>query len=98
MADRLVGRSCLIVGGTGGIGLATARRFLQEGARVAVTGLTPEEADEAERHLVPLGPAWSIAADVVDPADTRRAVAGAIRLLSTKRERLVTRKHGNGPL
>lgn len=36
--------------------------------------------------------------DVIDPADTRRAVAAALRLLSTKRERLVSRKHGNGPL
>lgn len=36
--------------------------------------------------------------EVIDPADTRRAVAAAMRLLSTKRERLVTRKHGNGPL
>jgi NAD(P)-dependent dehydrogenase (short-subunit alcohol dehydrogenase family) len=35
---RLQGRNCLIVGGTGGIGLATARRFLAEGARVAVCG------------------------------------------------------------
>ena len=36
--------------------------------------------------------------EVVDPGDTRRAVAGALRLLSTKRERLASRKHGNGPL
>ncbi len=36
---RIEGRSCLIVGGTSGIGLATARRFLEEGARVAVAGL-----------------------------------------------------------
>lgn len=35
---RLEGRNCLIVGGTGGIGLATARRFLQEGATVVVAG------------------------------------------------------------
>ena len=36
--------------------------------------------------------------EVIDPADTRRAVAAAMRLLSTKRENLATRKHGNGPL
>ena len=36
--------------------------------------------------------------EVIDPADSRRAVVRALRLLSTKRERLVARKHGNGPL
>jgi acetyl-CoA carboxylase carboxyltransferase component len=36
--------------------------------------------------------------DVIDPADTRAAVARALRMLAGKRERLVTRKHGNGPL
>jgi NAD(P)-dependent dehydrogenase (short-subunit alcohol dehydrogenase family) len=58
-------RTCLIVGGTGGIGLATARRFLAEGARVVVSGRTPDEADEARGALagLGLGPAWSIAAE-----------------------------------
>jgi acetyl-CoA carboxylase carboxyltransferase component len=36
--------------------------------------------------------------DVIDPTDTRRAVAAALRLLDGKRERLARRKHGNGPL
>jgi acetyl-CoA carboxylase carboxyltransferase component len=35
---------------------------------------------------------------VVDPADTRRAVANCLAVLRTKRERLPGRKHGNGPL
>lgn len=35
---RLEGRTALIVGGTGGIGLATARRFRQEGARLILSG------------------------------------------------------------
>ena len=35
---------------------------------------------------------------VIDPVDTRAAVAGALRLLATKRERVVSRKHDNGPL
>ena len=35
---------------------------------------------------------------VVDPADTRAAVASALRMLETKRERSPGRKHANGPL
>ena len=35
----LAGKHCLIVGGTGGIGRAAARRFLEEGARLLVAGL-----------------------------------------------------------
>jgi len=35
---------------------------------------------------------------VIDPADTRAVVASAFRMLSSKRERIVARKHANGPL
>jgi acetyl-CoA carboxylase carboxyltransferase component len=35
---------------------------------------------------------------VIDPADTRSAVARALRVLASKRERLPARKHGNTPL
>ncbi|MGH9115888.1 MAG: carboxyl transferase domain-containing protein, partial [Acidimicrobiales bacterium] len=36
--------------------------------------------------------------EVIDPADTRRAISAALRVLVSKRERLLARKHGNGPL
>ncbi len=35
---------------------------------------------------------------VIDPAETRHAVARCFSALATKRERLVVRKHGNSPL
>jgi NAD(P)-dependent dehydrogenase (short-subunit alcohol dehydrogenase family) len=57
-AGRLDGRTCLIVGGTSGIGLAAARRFLQEGARVVVAGRSPELGCAALKQLAGLGPAW----------------------------------------
>jgi propionyl-CoA carboxylase beta chain len=35
---------------------------------------------------------------VIDPAETRSAVAAALRMLASKREKLHARKHGNTPL
>ena len=49
--DRLKGKNALITGGTTGIGLETARQFVQEGARVAVTGTNPATLEAARRQL-----------------------------------------------
>ncbi|HXB68770.1 MAG TPA: SDR family oxidoreductase [Candidatus Acidoferrales bacterium] len=49
--DRLKGKRALITGGTGGIGLETAHRFLAEGARVAITGKNPATLETARREL-----------------------------------------------
>jgi NAD(P)-dependent dehydrogenase (short-subunit alcohol dehydrogenase family) len=43
MTKRLHDKRCLIVGGTSGIGLAAARRFVEEGARLVVAGLDEGE-------------------------------------------------------
>jgi len=48
---RLEGKRTLITGGTSGIGLATAKRFLDEGARVIVTGVNPETLAKAQSKL-----------------------------------------------
>jgi NAD(P)-dependent dehydrogenase (short-subunit alcohol dehydrogenase family) len=65
---RLDGRTCLIVGGTSGIGLASARRFLEEGARVVVAGQSPEVGRSAMAQLAPLGPVWEFTFELASGA------------------------------
>jgi NAD(P)-dependent dehydrogenase (short-subunit alcohol dehydrogenase family) len=48
---RLQGKRTLITGGTTGIGLETARQFIAEGARVAVTGNNLKNLEEASKAL-----------------------------------------------
>ncbi len=52
---RMTGKRCLIVGGTTGIGLAAARRFLEEGASGVVAGRSEEKGREAASSLDDLG-------------------------------------------
>src|SRR5471032_3134345 len=49
--SRLEGKRTLITGGTSGIGLETARQFIAEGARVAVTSTNPKTIEEAHAAL-----------------------------------------------
>ena len=49
--DRFKGKIALITGGTTGIGLATAKLFINEGARVIVTGRTSARIKEAQVEL-----------------------------------------------
>lgn len=61
---RLSGKIALITGGTTGIGLATAKLFVAEGATVIVTGRNQETLHQAKKIL---GPAVDvIAADAAD--------------------------------
>jgi len=49
--NRLTSKRALITGGTSGIGLETARQFLAEGARVAITGSSDASIAAARREL-----------------------------------------------
>jgi NAD(P)-dependent dehydrogenase (short-subunit alcohol dehydrogenase family) len=73
---KLEHKTALVTGGSSGIGLATARRFVEEGARVAITGRNQERLDEAARELGPN--LIAINADATDVGSTERAISAAV--------------------
>ena len=77
----LADKGALITGGSSGIGLATARRFLAEGSRVFVCGIDPPEIEGALSELRPLGSAEGLACDVSRDEDVARLVDEAERAL-----------------
>ncbi len=74
--DRLKNKRALITGGASGIGLETAREFLQEGAQVAITGRSRESLEAARKELG--GSVQLIVSDASDAA-SQAAVAQNIR-------------------
>src|SRR5271154_104009 len=48
---KLAGKVAVITGGTTGIGLATAKLFVSQGAYVFITGRRQKELDEAVREI-----------------------------------------------
>jgi 3-oxoacyl-[acyl-carrier protein] reductase len=73
----LPGKRVLISGGSSGIGEATARRFLEEGARVHLGGLDPNEVAGAVSRLRGCGEVSGTAADVSDETEAQRLVQRA---------------------
>jgi NAD(P)-dependent dehydrogenase (short-subunit alcohol dehydrogenase family) len=70
---KLAGKVALITGGSSGLGLATARRFASEGARVFITGRRQPELDAAVKLIGPN--ATGIRSDVANLADLDRVYA-----------------------
>jgi NAD(P)-dependent dehydrogenase (short-subunit alcohol dehydrogenase family) len=64
----LTGRRVLISGGSSGIGLAAAQRFLEEGCRVFLCGIDAAEVDRAVAGLRGLGQVAGMACDVSQEA------------------------------
>ena len=70
----LDGRVVLITGGSRGIGLACARAFLHEGARVAIASRSREHLDHATAALSASGRVASFVADLSRPEDAQSLV------------------------
>ena len=75
---RLQGRVCIVTGAAQGIGYATARRLLDDGATVAVCDIRRESVDEAVEALGQIGPTEGHVVDVTR-RDEIEAMVAAVR-------------------
>jgi NAD(P)-dependent dehydrogenase (short-subunit alcohol dehydrogenase family) len=73
---RLKNKVALITGGNNGIGLATARLFVAEGARVVITGRNGQALDRAVAELG--DSALALRSDTTDPEMCDQAVAATL--------------------
>jgi 3-oxoacyl-[acyl-carrier protein] reductase len=75
---RLQGRVCIVTGGAQGIGYATAKRLLNDGATVAVCDVRRESVDAAVSGLAEFGPVEGHVVDVTR-RDQINAMVTAVR-------------------
>ena len=76
--SRLAGKIALVTGATGGIGEATARRFLNEGASVMLVGRSAEKLKTTQSRLAGEGNLAQFTADAADEKATAGAVAATV--------------------
>ena len=79
IGKRFEGSVALVTGASRGIGLAVAKRLLEEGARVVLTARKPEGLAAAVEELGAPAGVVSVAGKADDPAHQEEAVATAVR-------------------
>lgn len=75
--NRLTGKTALITGAAQGIGLAFARRYVDEGAQVVIADINIEAAQQAAQNIG----ASAVAMDVSDTLSIKAGVTAAIEQL-----------------
>lgn len=64
MSKEFAGKKLLVVGGSSGMGLQTARMVLDAGGSVVIVGNRPEKTEAARQELSALGQVWALTADL----------------------------------
>jgi NAD(P)-dependent dehydrogenase (short-subunit alcohol dehydrogenase family) len=101
MPGRLQNKRCLIVGGTTGLGLAAARRFVEEGARLVIAGRSVDKGAAAVDALG--GPVHFFACDAGDAVQVKLLYEHVVETLGGLDvlyhvAGISGRRHGDGPL
>ena len=81
---RLIGKVAIVTGAAGGIGQVIARRYLEEGATVVLTGRNREKLDVLRVSLLaatgaPAADVMTLAFDAADPGQARFGVEAVMR-------------------
>jgi short-subunit dehydrogenase len=76
---RFVDRTVIVTGASAGIGLACARRFVEEGACVVLVARGAAELERQAAELGRSGPVTTVAGDVTDASVQARIVETALR-------------------
>lgn len=80
MALRFSGKTAIVTGGANGIGLASARRFAVEGAKVVIADIDATHGEAAAKSLRGSGgEALFVATDVTKRADIDRLIAETLK-------------------
>ncbi|MFZ6655811.1 SDR family NAD(P)-dependent oxidoreductase [Undibacterium sp. TJN19] len=72
MSNDFEGQKLLVVGGTSGMGLETARMVLSRGGEVVLVGKRKDKAESAQRQLSVLGQVTALTADLSRAEDVKR--------------------------
>jgi len=75
---RLEGKIAVITGATGGIGEATAKRYLEEGASVMLVGRSEEKLRQTRERLRSYDQVADFVADATDEAATAAAIGATV--------------------